>query len=313
MPMLHRWLALQVVAACYAAEPFVVVDQVFVRPTGMDPAYAATDGDNDGLYEGSEQSLEFDYERTTAIRIGGRLADGDRIELAVWLADVSHEDTTRSSGTATVWDILYHPVDSGQDLLNTTAYAAGAVRGSTIDVAYVHVLDAVAAPWSAEISLGLRRADLRNELLAVYQTSVDEPWYVDHRSEASGLGLRAGARVRRGWWEDRIGVWAAIGYAVLQGRLETSDDHIWVDNAIHASVETSEQTGFTMLDAAVGVDATLGLGFAFEGGWQLSRWDGMCRFDRFVDAGDPSKRATSNESVTWDGFLVGLSWTYRAD
>ncbi|MBA3846745.1 MAG: hypothetical protein H0X45_08885 [Planctomycetes bacterium] len=294
--------------AAGAAEPYIVIEQQWVRPSGAEPAYTRVDDDRDGTIEGDKRSLSWSYERATSVHIGLAIDATDRIEVAASLFDSSADDRVQAPQAGALWDILYFPGNADGEIsgaLNAQAAATSTIRAWTIDALWVHRL-AESGPWRCDVAAGLRRTGMRNNFSVRY-TYGAAAYRAEHLSDAVGTGIVGGVRVRRGWFEGRLGIHAEFSYAVLRGTLLGESLHYVETNYVDIAEYGSADATFTQWDAAVGLDSELGAGFTAMASYRIGQWGGMVSEDRFgTTLGEVE---TTTRDVAWDGFVAAIGWS----
>jgi hypothetical protein len=299
-------LLLLLASAMIAAEPYLVLERQWLRPSGADPEYVLVDPDQSGTPDGSTRSVEWSYESAGSARLGVAIDRAERIELDAFVFDQSSSDSATAPSGGALWDIFYSQGDAQGEMLDTDegrAVATSEMRAWTIDLRWIHGIDF--DPWRCDLSLGVRRAALRDAFSVRYSTNAPLAWRVDHLSEALATGLVGGLGVRRSWWDGRVGVHAEASYAVLRGTLAGESAHMTENGPFDVFEFDRNSAGFVQTDIAIGGDLGLGAGFTLAASYRIARWEGMVREDRFGDGGE---RDTTTRDVLWDGFVVALGW-----
>jgi hypothetical protein len=303
-------LLLLLVPAAIAAEPYLVLERQWLRPTGADPEYALADPDQSGTPDGTTRTVEWGYESAVSARFGVAIDRAERIELDAFVFDQSASDSVRAPAGGAVWDIFYSQGNPGGELTdasNGRAEATSDIRAWTIDLRWVHGIDF--DPWRCDLSLGVRRSALRDAYSARYSVT-GTAWRAGHLSDALATGLVGGLAVRRSWWDGRVGVHAEASYAVLRGTLAGESAHMVENGAFDVFEFDRTSAGFVQTDLALGGDLALGAGFTLAASYRIARWEGMVREDRFGGGSSllNGERDTTTRDVLWDGFVVALGW-----
>jgi hypothetical protein len=288
---------------------FVGVEATSLKPNSGSTPYVLSDPDDDFVAEGEIRSVEFDNEIAPRVTLGWMGGGGGVWYLSWWNWDDDGTDSVTAMSPAQLWDILYHAEYAIEEFEGTASARAG-MDATIMNFGYSYPLTnngKLSTRWTT----GIRSASIEQDLDIIYAEDMGTTEVIRRNAEAEGMGVFGGLRGNFKL-SDKWMVMGGMTYSFLAGEVEASNlEYSGGDpNDPDADVFSERDRTFTILEAQCTLVWHPTDMLYLWLGVEYAQWSNVVDMHTFPDDVDEGFIETNTTGVTWDGFTLGIGFTF---
>lgn len=296
---------------------FAGVDALSLRPAGASTDYAVVDVDADLDLEGAVRSVEPSSDVVPRVTLGwrwiGPWSSPAEITVSGWRYDADETDrcTSGAGGSSTLWDVL-SPPNIALGAFDGSARARAGLDSRVIDLSYAQTVlaldDAKDGRAGVRVRAGLRQ--LRHDAaLDVAYTGTSRDVAVSTRSEARGLGVRAGVEGTLPV-APRVRLEGEMSYGLLRGTVKTHYTAASLAAFPAIDLALDRDRNISTLDGALRVSIAAWRDLTIRASVEWSRWSDVVDTLTFLDDVQQASFVVGTGDATWQAASVGVGWRW---